>query len=179
MMRTAMILPLLFFVELVVACDLPTPNAPAEPIGELPKWGSDFATQGGTSSTTQMMGPTGAPGPVPTPSAPGAPQQGGSVTPNQPNPFAGEQWGGGDPRVGQHVWVTMCQRCHGAAGEGGAIPGQGTVPTLADKGWQERTKDKDIASVIAHGKGAMPSFMGQMNKDQIDGVIAFIRTLAR
>jgi mono/diheme cytochrome c family protein len=177
-MRKA-ILPLLF----LAACDLPTPNAPADPIGEAPKWGLDFATQGGTSSTTAMMsgaqtGPTGAPGPAPA-AGTGAPQQGGSLTPNQPNPFAGESWGGGDPKVGQQVWVTMCQRCHGAAGEGGSIPGQGVVPTLADKAWQTRTTDKDIASIIAHGKGAMPSFMSEMNKDQIDGVIAFVRTLAK
>ncbi len=185
-MRTPFALPSLALLALAAplalgGCDMPTPNAPAEPIGEFPKWGQNFATQGGTSASTSLFsgGPTGAPGPAPTPGTDQVPQQGGSLTPNQANPFSGETWGGGDLNVGKQVWVTMCARCHGMTGEGGSIPGSGVVPTLSDKPWQQRVTDKDIASVIAHGKGAMPSFMKDMNKAQIDGVIAYVRTLSK
>jgi mono/diheme cytochrome c family protein len=100
----------------------------------------------------------GAEGPVPTGLEGKAAQSGGggSATPNQPSPFANEDWSGGDVSHGKQVFLNNCARCHGPDGKGGNKPGIGVVPTLRDPGWHERTTVKMLASHIAHGKGVMP-----------------------
>lgn len=163
---------------LSAGCSQPTPTARAEPIGEYPNWGQGFGEKRNNPTESNLI-------PGAAPKAPtddgkptgGAPSAGASATPNQPNPMAGAQFTGGDAKLGKGVWVSMCARCHGMTGEGGALPGGATVPALKDKTWQQGITDDAMASKIAHGKGAMPAFMGQLQKAQLQGVVAFIRTL--
>ena len=79
--------------------------------------------------------------------------------------------------TGRAVFKDKCARCHGMEGKGGNMPGVGVVPPLRDAAWHERTTDKLIASTIAHGKGAMPGFMQELDGKELRGVIAFVRSL--
>ena len=66
-MRVALLVPIVVAVVAVLsACEVPTPLAPAEPIGEVPTWGTGFTTP--TQQPTSMLG-TGSPptGSEPTP----------------------------------------------------------------------------------------------------------------
>jgi mono/diheme cytochrome c family protein len=94
-------------------------------------------------------------------------------------PGAVKSFSGGDANVGKGVYQALCARCHGAAGEGGALPGNVAVPAFSDAALQDRLTDAQMARAIALGKGAMPSFRSELNRDQMAGVIAFIRTLKR
>lgn len=86
---------------------------------------------------------------------------------------------GGDPIVGKGVWVALCARCHGNDGEGGALPDGAAVPALSDAGWQGRMEDRQIARSIVLGKGAMPGFMQELDRQKLAGVIAHIRSLKK
>jgi mono/diheme cytochrome c family protein len=152
-------------------CEVPTPLAPAEPIGAFPSWGADFATpsqqpQSALAGTAMTAGGAS--------SAPSSPSSTGQAMPGAIKSFSG-----GDAGVGKGVYQALCARCHGAAGEGGALPGNVAVPALADAALQTRLDDAQMARAIALGKGAMPSFRAELNRDQLAGVIAYIRTLRR
>lgn len=141
-----------------LACDLPSPNSPAEPIGELPRWGEGF-TVPTTAPASALGGGTGSPAPV--------------------KPGDTGDWSGGDAALGKGVYVAMCVRCHGALGEGGALPDGKQVAALSDPAWQAKTSDKEIARSIVLGKDAMPSFMGELDRAKLAGVVAHIRTLKK
>lgn len=145
------------FTLALAGCKLPTPHAPAEAIGELPRWGEGFTV------------PTAAP----------ASALGGTNSAPMVKPGETGDWGGGDATLGKGVWVAMCARCHGNAGEGGAMPDGKAVAALADPAWQAKTSDRDIARTIAVGKDPMPSFMRELDRAKLQGVIAYIRTLKK
>ena len=144
----------------VAACEVPTPLAPAEPIGTAPSWGTGFATP--SQAPSSMLGQAGQIAP-----SPGA------------MPGAVVDFTGGDPIVGKGVWVALCARCHGNDGEGGALPDGAAVPALSDAGWQGRMEDRQIARSIVLGKGAMPGFMQELDRQKLAGVIAHIRSLKK
>lgn len=164
---------------LLAACEMPSPQAPAEPIGEYPVWGQNFGQQNSQPAGAGSLLSGEGPAPSDTPDNAEASGGGGSTTPNMPNTFSSSDWSGGDADYGRQVFLNNCARCHGPEGKGGELPGIGKVPTLADPAWQQKTSDGAIASTIAHGKGTMPSFMQQLDKRELSGLIAFIRTLAK
>ena len=145
------------FVLALVGCKLPTPHAAAEPIGELPRWGEGFTVP--TAAPASALGGTSSAAPV--------------------KPGETGDWGGGDATLGKGVWVAMCARCHGAAGEGGTMPDGKAVASVADAAWQAKTSDRDMARTIAVGKEPMPSFMKELDRAKLSGVIAYIRTLKK
>ena len=51
------------------------------------------------------------------------------------------------------------------------------VPPLNDATLQARLTDAQMARAISLGKGAMPPFMQELDRDSLAGVIAYIRTL--
>lgn len=148
------------------ACDVPTPLAPAEPIGEVPTWGVDFATP--SQQPSSLLGP-------------GAATLGNTGMPaGTLSPGATGDWSGGDPTLGKGVWTALCARCHGDDGNGGALPGGARVPPLSDPAWQASADDRQIARSIMLGKGAMPSFMNQgLDRPKLAGLVAHIRSLKK
>ena len=149
---------------LLLACEVATPLAPAEPIGTFPTWGEDF--------NTPKEQPASALGMPPPMNADGTPSSTGAAMPGELKSFDG-----GDATLGKGIYTTLCARCHGAAGEGGALPGGIAMPTFSDAKWQEGMTDKQMARSIALGKGAMPSFMNDLDRDKLAAVIAYVRTL--
>lgn len=181
MRSTLLALPLAL---VVTACDMPSPQSPAEPIGEYPVWGQGFGEEAAQPSADSLLsgdGAGGSEGPAPSeaPNAAEASGGGGSVTPNMRNTFSNEDWGGGDLSFGKQVFTNHCARCHGMEGKGGMMPGVGMVPTLRDPRWHARMTDKQLASSIAHGKGAMPPFMQVLDGNELRGVIAYVRSLKK
>lgn len=156
--------PLLFFA----ACEVSTPLAPAEPIGEFPVWGEDFNTPKEQPASNLAM--------------PGAnPHETGSTTSSTGAQMPGtlKSFSGGDVTLGKGIYTTLCARCHGAGGEGGALPGGVAVPAFSDAKFQDSLTDSQMARAIALGKGGMPSFMNDLDRDKLAAVIAYIRTLKK
>ena len=168
---------------LSVACgNMPSPQSPAEPIGEYPVWGQNFQKQNQRPSAgDSLLGATpGKAGSLPT-DAPNEAEKtgsGGASAPNAKNTFSQGNWKAGNPELGRQVFVNQCAQCHGMDGKGGNRPGIGMVPTLTDPAWHARKSDDQLASTIAHGKGRMPPFMQKLAKAELEGVVAYIRTLA-
>ncbi len=146
----------------LAGCEVATPLAPAEPIGTFPTWGEDFNTpKEQPASALGMPPPTGD-----TASSTGAAM-----------PGVIKSFDDGDPVLGKGIYTTLCARCHGGEGEGGALPGGIVVPAFNDPKWQANMTSKQMARSIALGKGAMPSFMNDLDRDKLAAVIAHIRSL--
>ena len=166
LMRALPIFALVSALGLTVGCDMPTPMAPAEPIGVQPTWGEGFAQTPGT----ELGGGVGATG--------GGTGMGGAPvdTAGKVSPGNTGEW---TVTLGKGIYTAMCARCHGAAGEGGAVPGVGLATAFADPKFQAEKTDKQMARVIALGQGGMPSFMKELDKEKLAGVIAYIRTFKK
>lgn len=77
-----------------------------------------------------------------------------------------------DPTKGAKLYNQHCVDCHGPRG-GGQMPG---VPDF------RRTQvlfkpDTVLSETIQRGKNVMPGFAGVLTRDQINDVIAYLRTL--
>jgi mono/diheme cytochrome c family protein len=85
------------------------------------------------------------------------------------------------------VYVERCSSCHGDAGRGDGAAGRGLAPrprNFADRRWQESTSDDRIRFVIRHGGRAaglspLMSPHGDLTDEQLDALVAFIRSVGR
>ena len=77
------------------------------------------------------------------------------------------------------VYKTKCAGCHGATGAGDSAVGKklGVKPLNSAEG-QKKT-DAELKTVISKGNGKMPAFGGKIADGDIDGLVAFIRTLKK
>ena len=161
------------------ACEVSTPLAPAEPIGEFPTWGEDFNTP--REQPASLLG-TGLDGPPAGPAGTGGTgggTGGDASSTGAAMPGAIKNFSGGDVVLGRAIYTTLCARCHGAAGEGGGLPGGIAVPAFSDARFQDSLTDAQMARGIALGKGAMPAFMNDLDRDKLAAVIAYSRTLKK
>lgn len=89
--------------------------------------------------------------------------------------------GGGTaaPHTPSELFATACARCHGADGRGGVASRPGAPPPrdFTDPKWQTGKSDRELARIIARGNGEMPGFSNTLTPAQIDGLVAFLRTL--
>ena len=86
---------------------------------------------------------------------------------------------------GQKIFQARCFVCHGRGGKGDGPSATGLAEKpqdLTDANWQRSTTDDRIRSVIQGGgaaigkTGAMPP-NPDLNKEQIQSLVAFVRTL--
>ena len=72
-----------------------------------------------------------------------------------------------------------CAMCHGADGSGSTAAGKAMkVRDLSSPDVQGQT-DAQISDIITNGKDKMPAYKGKLTDDQIKGLVAYIRTLAK
>ncbi len=70
-----------------------------------------------------------------------------------------------------------CVMCHGKDGSGNTPMGKNMkVPDLRSKAVQSKS-DADLYNLIAKGKGIMPAYGGQFNKEEINDLVAYVRHL--
>jgi cytochrome c6 len=72
-----------------------------------------------------------------------------------------------------------CAMCHGADGSGSTATGKALkVRDLGSTGVQGQT-DAQLTEIITSGKDKMPAYKGKLTDDQIKGLVAYIRSLAK
>jgi mono/diheme cytochrome c family protein len=72
-----------------------------------------------------------------------------------------------------------CAACHGARGAGDTVMGKNMrIPDFASPDVQMKP-DAELAGIIAKGKGKMPAYDGKLSKEQINGIVKWIRTLKK
>jgi mono/diheme cytochrome c family protein len=82
---------------------------------------------------------------------------------------------------GKNVYVGMCTRCHGVSGKGDG-PKAETLdkePTdFTNKKRMGEVTDAQLKQIVLEGKPSMPSYKGKMSDEDLDDVIAYIRTFS-
>jgi mono/diheme cytochrome c family protein len=86
----------------------------------------------------------------------------------------------GDSSKGKIIYEANCLVCHGARGKGDGLIGATLRPPPADlTGSKARAKsDKDMLTVIQDGRAAMPAWKTRLNEQDLQNVLAYIRSLS-
>jgi mono/diheme cytochrome c family protein len=98
--------------------------------------------------------------------------------------------GEGDPERGARIFAANCARCHGRGGKGDGpdlVKLQSAVSPddWTDKGSNQGLTDSFIVAMITKGGKAngksriMPAFADKLNTQQVQDLLAFIRSLPR
>lgn len=77
---------------------------------------------------------------------------------------------GASASSGADVYATSCASCHVADGSGG----QG--PAIGDGKAAAKYSDAEMVRLVTNGRAAMPAFSSKLSTDEIDDVVAFVRT---
>jgi cytochrome c oxidase cbb3-type subunit 3 len=83
---------------------------------------------------------------------------------------------------GAQLYARNCASCHGASGvpNPAMVRSLGAMPDLSDARVLAALADTTIANAITAGKGrGMPAYRGRLTAEQIQAVIAYVRTLNR
>ncbi len=80
----------------------------------------------------------------------------------------------------RELYERSCANCHGADGRGETEYAETTdVPNIADAKWQRRHSDKKIAAKIIKGGGGMPAFGKKLSRNEVNALVAYVRTLKK
>jgi cytochrome c oxidase cbb3-type subunit 3 len=103
-------------------------------------------------------------------------------------PLVGIAWAAGDAAKGKAKYQEVCLSCHGASGKGDG-PAAAGLPTKprdhTDAAYMGKLSDRQIFDFIKRGGQAlgksplMPPWGGSLTDQQIQDLVAYIRTLAR
>jgi cytochrome c6 len=86
-------------------------------------------------------------------------------------------WAKGGAKSGGELFEGKCAMCHAKDGSGNSPMGKSMkVPDLGSAAVQKQT-DAQIYAIIAKGKKMMPQYASQLSKEQINDLVAYIRTL--
>ncbi len=96
---------------------------------------------------------------------------------------------GGDVEKGKAVYGKYCATCHGATGKGDGPAGKALNPKpprdLTEKAYMATRSDDDLLTIVQKGGAAvgkspmMPPWSPALKDDDIQDVVAFVRTLGQ
>jgi len=96
---------------------------------------------------------------------------------------ASASWGapafGEDLAKGKKIYVDKCLKCHGEKGKGDGPKAWDLSKKPADYTDKEKMSkftDADLRKVVKEGKKPMPAFGKKLSDEDINGVVAYIRT---
>lgn len=107
-----------------------------------------------------------------------------STLPNRAKEVDAQPRSYGDERKGKQWFNDICSTCHGVNGDGYAAGGTGTA--IGKAAFLNKASDGFIRDTIKYGRSntrmlgfSGPTAMANMNDQEIDDVIAYMRTLAK
>ena len=77
----------------------------------------------------------------------------------------------------QTVFKQRCSKCHGEDGRGDTDAGKNLKVKNLRSAAVQRLSNKRLASVIKEGKSNMPPFKYVMSDDEINSLVAYVRSL--
>ncbi len=106
------------------------------------------------------------------------------VLPNRAAEIDAQPEAHGDPRLGQQWFEQICATCHGPEGDGYIAGGSGTA--IGKPGFLQKSSDGLIRETIRKGRSNTrmlpfqgPEGLANLNDQEIDDIIAYLRTLNR
>jgi mono/diheme cytochrome c family protein len=89
----------------------------------------------------------------------------------------------GDAAKGKAIYEQRCLACHGPQGKGDGPTGKVLVPPAADftSAASRKKSDADLLKIIENGKPptAMAAWKGQLSEQDIQNVLAYVKTLRK
>jgi cytochrome c6 len=80
---------------------------------------------------------------------------------------------------GDAIYKAKCAMCHGADGVGDTPVGKAMKVNSFKSDADVKASDAELAKTTREGKGKMPAYAGKLTDDQIQQVVAYIRTLQK
>lgn len=78
------------------------------------------------------------------------------------------------------LYKTKCAVCHAADGTGNCVMGKKLGAKDLHSEEVQKKSDAELTGAIANGMGkTMPAYKGKLTDDQIKGLVAYIRDLAK
>jgi cytochrome c oxidase cbb3-type subunit 3 len=106
------------------------------------------------------------------------------VLPNRAAEIDAQPEAHGDPRLGQQWFEQICSTCHGPEGDGYIAGGSGTA--IGKPGFLQKASDGLIRETIRKGRSNTrmlpfqgPEGLANLNDQEIDDIISYLRTLNR
>ena len=81
--------------------------------------------------------------------------------------------------TGETLYKSKCAMCHGPDGAGKTAMGQALKVADLHSDQVQKLDDAGLKGVITKGKNKMPAYEGKLTKEQIDKLVAYIRSLAK
>lgn len=81
--------------------------------------------------------------------------------------------------AGANIYKSKCARCHGADGMSHTFEGKMTRAAALSEPAAVAMTDADLIAVVRNGKKKMPAFAKKLNDEQIESVVAYVRTLQK
>ena len=83
-------------------------------------------------------------------------------------------------RGAAELYTKTCASCHGKDGRAKTFKAKRNhARNLADPEWQNRTSDERIFNSIMNGKGKMPASGKKLSEQEIDSLVAYVRSLKK
>ncbi len=84
------------------------------------------------------------------------------------------------PKTAAQLYAKHCASCHGKDGRARTFKAKfNHARDLTDPLWQDEVSDERLFNSIMNGKKKMPSYRKKLTEEQINSLIAYVRTLAR
>ena len=76
-------------------------------------------------------------------------------------------------------YKAKCATCHGPEGHGDTAMGKTMKVKDLSSDEVQKQSDADLTTIIDKGKKPMPGYEGKLTKEQIDGLVKYIRSLKK
>jgi len=83
-------------------------------------------------------------------------------------------------RGAAELYTKTCASCHGKDGRAKTFKAKRNhARNLSDHEWQGRVSDERIFNSIMNGKGKMPPYGKKLSEQEIDSLVAYVRSLKK
>ena len=80
---------------------------------------------------------------------------------------------------GEKLFSARCTLCHAADGSGSSPTGKALKAKDLKSDEVQKASDEDLTTIITNGKGKMPAFGKKLKPEDIQALVAYVRSLAK
>jgi len=80
---------------------------------------------------------------------------------------------------GGELFAAKCAMCHGKDAAGKTVMGAKLNIRDLNSAEVQKTSEAELTKVIADGKNKMPAYKAKLSKEQIAGLVAYVRSLGK